>query len=158
MSGSKAESGNRLGALALVALLIVSLAFGIFVLRARTPDLALEVTSFPKELDDRGFAQFAFFVRFDEPDATVEVVGRDQEVARTLAPSIALEADRPMLCNWDGRDDEGEKIEPGRYRLRVSLPGEERLMVFPRRLDIQPGARDGKGSVTGQPCVPEAGG
>ncbi|HYH60451.1 MAG TPA: hypothetical protein VD766_01155 [Solirubrobacterales bacterium] len=155
MSAFGAPSQSRLGAAALVALLIVSLALGIFVFRARTPDLALEVTSFPKELDEKGLAEITFFVRFDEPGAKVEVVGRDQVIARTLAPSIALNEDEPVTCAWDGLDDDGGKVEPGRYRLRVTLPGQERVMVFPRRLDVQPGAKQGYELVFSEPCVPE---
>ncbi len=156
MNASGAAPGNRLGTLALVALLIISLAFGVFVLRARTPDLALEVTSFPKELGDRGLSEFVFFVRFDEPRAKVEIVGRDQVVTRTLAPSIALSSEEPITCRWDGIDDDGEKAGPGRYRLRVTLPGQDRVMVFPKRLDVQPGAGKGYVLAFDEPCVPEA--
>jgi len=152
-SGARFESG--LGAAALVALLAVSLLLGIFVFRARTPDLALEVTNFPQELDEQGLAEITFFVRFDEPTATVEIVGRDQVVARTLAPSIALNEDEALTCAWDGLDDDGDKVEPGRYRLRVTLPGEDRVMVFPRRLDVQPGAKEGYELVFSEPCVAE---
>lgn len=154
MSPSEARSEWRLGAAALVALLVASLALGIFVYRARTPDLALELTSFPRELDDRGFSEFVFFVRFDEPSATVEIVGRDQVVIRTLATSIALQAEGAVSCTWDGLDDDGDRAEPGRYRLRVTLPGQERVMVFPRRLDVQPGASEGYRFVLTEPCVP----
>ena len=40
---------------------------------------------------------------------------------------------------WDGLDDAGDKVEPGRYRLRVTLPEEDRVMVFPKRLDVRVG-------------------
>jgi hypothetical protein len=158
LSASGGESGNRFGAVALVTLLILSLVLGILVLRARTPDLALEVTSFPKELDDRGLTEFVFFVRFDERDAKVEIVGRDQVVTRTLAPAIALRSEDLIRCRWDGIDDDGEKAAPGRYRLRVTLPGQDRAMGFPKRLDIQPGTNSGPGLLLSDPCVPEAAG
>jgi hypothetical protein len=154
LSPSAARPESRLGAAALVALLIVSLALGIYVFRARTPDLALEVTSFPKELDERGLSEITFFVRFDEPAAKVEIVGQNQVVARTLAPSIALSEDESVTCAWDGFDDEGDKVEPGRYRLRVTLPEQDRVMVFPRRLDVQPGAKEEYELVLGEPCAP----
>ena len=44
-----------------------------------------------------------------------------------------------MSCLWDGLDDDGDPVEPGRYRLRVTLPEEDREMVFPRRLDVRVG-------------------
>ena len=156
MSAPGAAQGNRLGAFALVGLLIVSLVLGILVLRARTPDLALEVTSFPQELDGTGGAEIVFFVRFDESEATIEIVGRDQVVARTLAAPIALSTEMPIRCEWDGLDDDGEKVGPGRYRLRVTLPGQGRVMVFPKRLDVQPGANEGYELGLGEPCVAEA--
>ncbi len=141
MSGPEAPaaSKSRLGAIGLVCLLVAALVLGLFVYRARTPDLALEVTSFPKEFSEAGIAEFEFFVRFDEPVATVEIVGRDQVVVRTLDPELALAEEEPVVCVWDGAADEGEPVEPGRYRLRVTLPGQDRVMVFPRRIDVEPG-------------------
>ena len=65
-------------------------------------------------------------------------------MARTLAASIALESEEPVTCVWDGRDDEGDKVEPGRYRLRVTIPEEDRVMVFPERLDVSLGDRIGE--------------
>ncbi len=148
-SGSPASSPRSLGPIALIALLVASLVVGILVYRARTPDLALEVTSFPRIFEGKGTATFEFFVRFDDPAAVVEVVGRNQVVARTLDPALEVEAGEPIKCVWDGLlDAEGaepgasagpERALPGRYRLRVSLPGEDRQMVFPRRLNVTPG-------------------
>lgn len=141
-SGAPAAPGSRLGAAGLVALLVVSLAMGLLVYRARTPDLALEVTSFPREFRSP-VAEIVFFVRFDEPEAKVEIVGRDQIVARTLAPALRLAEEDPVVCTWDGLDDEAVPVEPGRYRLRVTVPDEDREMVFPKRLVVAPGAVSG---------------
>jgi flagellar hook assembly protein FlgD len=138
-SGSPAATPSRLGRVGLVALLVASLVLGIYVYRARTPDLALEVTSFPEEFNERDAVEVEFFVRYDSDEAEVEIVGRDQVVARTLATGIALQAGEPVNCTWDGRDDSGERVEPGRYRLRVTLPEEDREMVFPKRLDVRVG-------------------
>jgi flagellar hook assembly protein FlgD len=143
----------------LIALLVATLVLGLLVYRARTPDLALEVTSFPKEFGDRPAVEIEFFVRADSQDATVEIVGRDQVVARTLAASIVLEKEEPVTCVWDGRDDAGDKVDQGRYRLRVTLPEEDREMVFPKRLDIRVGDlnEDAEGYVpnSGDPCAQE---
>lgn len=154
MSGPEpAGSRSRLGAWGLVGLLIASLALGILVFRARTPDLALEVTSYPNELREIGLTEIEFFVRFDDPAAKVELVGRNQVVVRTLASSIPLEAGQEVVCSWDGLDDDGEKAPPGRYRLRVTLPSEGREMVFPRRLEVEAGDRRPARAVPGEPCV-----
>ena len=156
--GAPAAASSRVGPAALVALLVVSLLLGVLVYRARTPDLALEVTSFPKTFREGELAEIVFFVRRSEEDATVELVGRDQVVARTLAPSIELSSEEPVRCVWDGRDDEGELAEPGRYRLRVTLPDNGREMVFPKRLDVQPGERGGESATVSEPCAAEGGG
>ncbi len=135
-SGGPASPASRLGAAGLVALLVLSVALGIYVYRARTPDLALEVTKFPNEFAGRPAVDIEFFVRFDSADATVEIVARNQELTRTLAESVQLEAEQPVKCVWDGLDDNGDQAEPGRYRLRVTIPEEDRVMVFPERVDI----------------------
>jgi hypothetical protein len=155
-SGAPAARGSRLGAVGLIGLLVASLVLGLYVYKARTPDLALEVTKFPREFSSGPAAEIEFFVRFDSEDATIEIVGRDQVVARTLAGPIELSEEEPVSCVWDGLDDDGDPVEPGRYRLRVTLPEEDREMVFPRRLDIRAGdvtAEDDEGYVlVPEPC------
>jgi hypothetical protein len=159
-SGAPAARGSRLGAVGLIGLLVASLVLGLYVYKARTPDLALEVTKFPKEVAGKPTVEIEFFVRFDSEDATVQMVGRDQVVARTLASSIELSEEEPVSCLWDGLDDDGNPVEPGRYRLRVTLPEEDREMVFPRRLDIRAGdvtAEDDEGYVLVlEPCGDKA--
>lgn len=161
-SGAPASSGSRLGAAGLIALLAASLALGLYVYHARTPDLALEVTSFPTEFGDRSAVEIEFFVRTESDGATVEIVGRDQVVARTLAASIVLEEKVPVNCTWDGRDDSGERVEPGRYRLKVTIPEDEREMVFPKRLDVRVGDlnadAEGYELTYGDPCAQEGDG
>ena len=142
-SGAPASPGSRLGAAGLVALLVACLVLGLYVYRARTPDLALEVTQFPNEFGGRPSLDIEFFVRFDSEEATIEIVGRDQDLARTLAAGVALESEEPVTCVWDGLDDEGDPAEPGRYRLRVTIPEEDRVMVFPERLDVNQSDRIG---------------
>jgi hypothetical protein len=155
---ASSSRASRLGALALVGLFIAALVLGVYVYRARTPDLALEVPEFQRELDEHGEAALVFFVRFDEPDAKVEIVGRNQVLARTLEPSIALSKDQRIRCVWNGLDDNGEAVEPGRYRLRVTLPGQDREMVFPRRIHVRLGEHYGDALGSGEPCAPEAAG
>jgi hypothetical protein len=71
-----------------------------------------------------------------------------------------LEKEVPVTCVWDGRDDAGDRVEPGRYRLRVTLSEEDRVMVFPKRLDVRVG--DLEGDTEGyilvfEPCSQEEG-
>jgi len=137
---------GRIGPALLVAMLVAALAAGVFVYHARTPDLALEVPeeTFDRRLGTSGKAQIPvgleFFVRFDEPHSRVEIVGREDATALVLAEDVALAEDELIRCEWDGRDDDGNPVAPGNYRLRVVLPGQDRDMVFPLRiLARQPG-------------------
>lgn len=149
--------GERLGPALLVALLVASLVIGILVYHARTPDLALEVVEIDREVErGSGVAEIVFFVRFDEPDATVQIVGKNKVLARTLATELELSADETVRCVWDGQDDAGDPVPRGRYRLRVVLPGQDRDMVFPRRFDVIGGGGDADLAtaveIVGDPC------
>lgn len=143
---------RRLGPALLLALLAASLVVGALVYRARTPDLALEVPRIERiirlgETGDAGVARVRFFVRFDEEEATVQVVGAQRRPVRTLYEGPLL-ADREVVCEWDGRDDAGELVVADDYRLRVVLPGADRDMIYPRRVDAR--------SSPDAPTAPEA--
>jgi hypothetical protein len=142
---------GRLGPALLVALLVAALIAGIFVYRARTADLALEVPTLDrlqsKEGDGEFPAEIEFFVRFDEPDATVQIVGRGDAPVRTLAEGVELRDGELIRCEWQGYDDDGDPAPPGNYRLRVVLPGQDRDMVFPLRMLVRmPVAEPNEGS------------
>jgi hypothetical protein len=124
-----------------VALLVASVFTAAAVLHARTPDLALQVTRFTTEVSPQGHgpkhaARMRFFVRESDPDATVQIVGPDVEVVRTLYRG-PLVANRPVSFTWNGRNGKGGLPNPDhRYRLRVILPGQDRDMVYPRRIAL----------------------
>ena len=131
------------GAIVFFALLAVTLAVAVLVIRARTPDLVLEVESItPRELVIDGFGtdpsevEIGFFVREPDPRAEVAIVDPHDEVVRTLAAAVPLEAERPVTYRWDGRSDGGALVRPGRYRLRVTLPERGREMAWPRRIVV----------------------
>jgi hypothetical protein len=132
---------GRLGPALLVTLLVASLIAGILVYRARTPDLALEVPSLDRlqsrEGDGEFPAEIEFFVRFDEQDALVQIVGRDDVPVRTLADGVELRDEERVACEWLGLDDDDDPVTPGNYRLRVVLPGQDRDMVFPLRMLVR---------------------
>lgn len=160
-----------LGPVLLAVLLMAALVVGALVYRARTPDLALEVPRIERDLrlgadGDAGAAQIRFFIRFDEPTATVQIVGSERRVVRSLTHT-PLTVDREVVCAWDGRDDAGELVAPGHYRLRVLAPGADRDMVYPRRIDARGGkggagdaAAEGHDALAPEPCaaMPEASG
>lgn len=138
-----------LGAALFFILLTAAVTTAVLVIRARTPDLVLEVTyqcppgENPKRctpLFDPASAEgprrieIRFFVRESDGDAFVGIADSHENVVRTLDASVPLAADRAVSYVWDGRADDGELAPPGRYRLRVDLPGEDREMVWPRRI------------------------
>lgn len=143
-----AQSGGRLGPALLVSLLVLTLVAGALVYRARTSDLALEVLSLVEgECMDRGETkEIEFFVRFDEPHATVQIVAAGQIPVRTLDADAALISEQRATYDWDGLDDDGEPVDRGRYRVRVVLPEQGRDMVYPTKLTVTPsqGPRAGK--------------
>lgn len=131
------------GALLFFALLGVTLVVAALVVRARTPDLALEVVELsPRELTlseaaGGGGTRIAFFVRLEEPRAEVSIVDPEPRTVRTLDPAVALEQGRIESYRWDGRTDAGHPAPPGRYRLRVRLPEHDRDMIWPRAIILE---------------------
>ena len=134
---------SRAGPVLFVALVVASVIVAATVLHARSPDLAIQVTRFTKEINPRGsgkdrVAHIRFFVRESDPDATVEIVGPHLRLIRTLARG-PLVANEPVSFKWNGRTSSGALADPEvRYRLRVLLPNRDRDMVYPRRISVRP--------------------
>jgi hypothetical protein len=150
---------ERLGPALLIALLVASLALTVYVFRARTPDLALEVIRFQGELSPNGdgekdLARVTFFVRFDEPDATIQIVAKNAVPIRTLADDYELSEGQYIRCTWDGHTDDGDIAPVGRYRLRVVAPSQDRDMVFPKRVDIRGVTPDSEAPEVPPNCLP----
>ena len=81
-----------------------------------------------------------FFVRESDDHALVGIVDSHENVVRTLDADVALTRHDPVTYVWDGRTDAGGTAPPGRYRLLVELPGEDREMIWPRRITLLPPA------------------
>jgi hypothetical protein len=117
-----------LGAVTVTAVLVV---------RARTPDLVLEVTHQPETLAGAD-ARVTFFVREADGHARVAIVDSHEDVVRTLDDDVALAEDEQVSYLWDRHTDAGGDVPPGRYRLQVELPSEDRVMIWPRRITVLP--------------------
>jgi hypothetical protein len=132
---------SRSGPVLFIALLVASVLTAAAVLHARTPDLELQVTRFTTKISPQGtgaprVARMRFFVREGDSDATVQIVGPNVKVVRTLYRG-PLRADQPVSFMWTGRNAAGAVPNPHhRYRLRVILPGRDRDMVYPRRIAL----------------------
>ncbi len=139
-----------LGTALFFAVVVATLVTSVLVVRARTPDLVLEVLE-PGVNQQTGFrpgpsplpnaVSIEFFVRESDPHAVVAIVDSRENVVRTLDSDVALTEDKPVRYRWDGTTDAGQVAPPGRYRLSVELPSENREMVFPRRFTLIPGGR-----------------
>jgi len=67
-----------------------------------------------------------FLNRADTVDLAI-VDAEDGDVRRILATDLSLEGDRRQCVLWDRRDESGEPVPPGAYRLRVSLDEADRV-------------------------------
>jgi hypothetical protein len=121
----------------------------VLVVRARTPDLVLEVVkqcpppapadNCSPEFDPRGEPslhrlEIVFFVRESDSHALVRIVDSHEDTVRTLDAEVPLESGERVTYVWDGRTDSGALAPPGRYRLGVELPDVGRDMIWPRRI------------------------
>lgn len=155
-----------LGAALFFAFLIATLAVSVLVVRARTPDLVLEVLDpqrcfafSPRAEEAPTEARITFFVRRSDPAAAVTVVDSGENVVRTLDDAVDLEAEEAVTYIWDGRNDEGAIVAPGRYRLGVELPESDRTMVWPVRMTVRHGASPPPIAVSSEGgCVAATGG
>jgi flagellar hook assembly protein FlgD len=60
------------------------------------------------------------------------VLARDQR----LNGDASLDRASRHCFNWDGRDDAGNPVPPGVYRLRLSLRDADRVAISGERLTI----------------------
>jgi hypothetical protein len=134
-----------LGTALFFVLFAATLVAAILVIRARTPDLVLEVTSPPANADvtfspiggpPPHQVDLTFFVRESDDHALVAIVDSHEQIVRTLDSDVALTERESVTYTWDGRTDSGDFAPPGRYRLEVDLPSADREMVWPRRFTV----------------------
>ncbi len=134
------------GAALFLCMLAAALVTAVLMVRARTPNLVLEVVEPPASepavihTDGRppGSVKITFFVREADDDALVGIVDSHEGLVRTLDADVALERHQQVTYVWDGRGDTGAPVPPGRYRLLVELPSEDREMIWPRRITVDP--------------------
>lgn len=74
-----------------------------------------------------------FTVRFmlkRSTPVTVEIVDADGRRVATLAENQPTEKYRRITLKWDGRDEDGNLLRHGRYRVKFVLPDEGRSVVW----------------------------
>lgn len=75
---------------------------------------------------DKGRIRFRI-TRNDTAD--VQVIDRAERVVRTLNAARPLKRYTFFTLHWDGRDDAGDVVAAGRYKLRLILHGEDRSLI-----------------------------
>ena len=60
--------------------------------------------------------------------AKVQIVDPDGRLVRTLARERFVKRYRFATFHWSGRDRSGKRAPPGRYKLRVTLIGQDRVL------------------------------
>ena len=159
LNGSTAGRGARLGAILFFVLLAATLAAAVLVVRARTPDLVLEVTRWkpctrelsPARPGNPGRVRVTFFVRESDDHALVRIVDSAERTVRTLDADRPLVAEEKVRYYWDGSTDAGKRAPPGLYRLGVTLPAHDRVMVWPRRIGVDTEQRPDDEALCGEP-------
>jgi hypothetical protein len=82
-------------------------------------------------------------------DATVQVVKPGGRVVVTLARDRFLKRYHFFTFYWDGRRRGGRSAPPGRYKLRVRLREQDRVLVPPGVIRLHRGGHEG-----GSACKP----
>lgn len=70
--------------------------------------------------------------------ATVQVISPSGRVVLTLARERYLPRYNYFTFYWDGRRRTGDLAPPGRYKLRVRLLGQERVLIAPGTIRLRP--------------------
>jgi hypothetical protein len=84
-------------------------------------------------------------------DATVQVVKPGGKVVVTLARDQFLKRYHFFTFYWDGRSRDDGIARPGRYKLRVKLLGEDRVLVPPGAIHLHRSGHEG-----GSACRPDS--
>jgi len=106
----------------------------------RSPVAAPEITRVVGPLCACEKAEGTLSVRFRQPAVvTALVVDSDGDPVRVLAERERRKRGRATYV-WDGRDDAGEVVPDGRYRLRLELVDRDRTITIPTsvRVDSTP--------------------
>ena len=72
--------------------------------------------------------------RTDQAD--VEIIGPAGKVARTLARDRFMKRYRFHRFVWNGKRDNGKVSDAGRYRVRVTLIGQSRVLILPGKIRL----------------------
>jgi hypothetical protein len=129
----------RAAALVFALLVLATVAAFAWAQRLKRDPLVLDRVTFGTPAS-RGFTPNGD-CRFDRERIRFRVTQSDRATVQVVKPGgrvvITLARDRPLkryhffTFYWDGRQRGGGVADPGRYKLRVKLLGQERTLVVP---------------------------
>jgi hypothetical protein len=129
----------RAAALVFALLILATVAAFAWAQRLKRDPLVLDRVTFgtpaSRSFTPNGDCRFdSVRIRFrvtQSDDAIVQVVKPGGKVVITLARDQFLKRYHFFTYYWDGRQRGGGTAHPGRYKLRVKLLGQERVLVAP---------------------------
>lgn len=125
----------------LFAILIVATAGAFFAAqRLKNQPAVIQVKHFTDAFSPNGDGRREYFnLNFKlkrSTKVTVEIVDADGNRVATLAENRAASKYRPIRLRWNGRDDTGQVVRQGRYKLKFVLPEEGRSVVWPSSFSL----------------------
>lgn len=102
-----------------------------------TPPAVQEVTVYPffsPNQDGRYDRGRASFILKRSDDVTATMVDRDGDRVRELVSERSLGARQRLRLAWDGRDDDGQVVPDGTYRVQLRLGRQGRTILLPRNM------------------------
>lgn len=135
MEGRLSGPAGGAGAVAVLALLLVSvLAFAATrELRSR-PDVVNSVVVTERIVPGER-AEIRFNLTEDDPRGDVLIIDADRETVRALVLAGPLVAGEQSFI-WNGTGEDGQPVPPGRYMLRIVLPGHDRDIRPPGEISV----------------------
>lgn len=93
-------------------------------------DLARVTRLTGEEATKRHRVEVEFRMRTESDDAVVRIVDEQADPVRTLLDGGRLEGDqREYVFFWDGRDESGDRVPRGRYRVEILLRDQDREVL-----------------------------
>jgi flagellar hook assembly protein FlgD len=130
-----ADTGSgRLAAILFCCLALATLAALAVIQKVRLDGVVLDLAHLSRitgaEATPRQRVEVEFRMRSDSGDAVVRIVDSEEEPVVTLVDGKPLEGDeREYTFYWDGRDEDGDRVPRGYYRMEILLRDQGREIL-----------------------------
>lgn len=134
MTNDAGSGPGRLAAILFCALALATLAALAVIQKVRLDGVVLDLARVTRVTGDEASAkrrvEVEFRMRTDSDDAVVRIVDSDDEPVATLLDGGELEGgEREYVFYWDGRDEAGERVPRGLYRVEILLRDQGREIL-----------------------------